>query len=97
MGGNKYLSTPDLILLNKETGNVINTGLLRANVSGSSITSVDIEISPKGLPETPVEIKSINNSNGISINQVQYSNSGIVSCILNTPISGFNQDPLYWR
>ena len=92
-GGNKYLSTPDLILLNKETGNVINTGLLRANVSGSSITSVDIEISPKGLPETPVEIKSINNSNGISINQVQYSNSGIVSCILNTPISGFNQDP----
>jgi hypothetical protein len=91
--GNNYQSPPDLIVINPETNEIIDNGILRTNLSGSSIGSVTIEISPKGLPPTPVTIKAINNTNGISISQVQSSPSGIVTCILTTPISGFGTDP----
>ena len=92
-GGNKYLSAPDLVIFNPETGQVIDDGILRAKLSGLSVNSVDVEVPPRGLPTTPIEIKSINNTNGISISQVQSSYSGVVTCILTTPISGFGQDP----
>ncbi len=91
--GNNYLSAPDLIVINPETNEIVDNGILRANLSGASIGLVTIEISPKGLPSTPVTIKAINNTNGISISQVQSSPSGIVTCILTTPISGFGTDP----
>jgi hypothetical protein len=91
--GNNYQSPPDLIAINPETNEIVDNGILRSNLSGSSIGSVTIEISPKGLPSTPVTIRAINNTNGISISQVQSSSSGIVTCILTTPISGFGTDP----
>ncbi len=91
--GNNYQTPPDLIVINPETNEIVDNGILRANLSGASIGSVTIEISPKGLPSTPVIIKSVNNTNGISISQVQSSPSGIVTCILTTPISGFGTDP----
>jgi hypothetical protein len=66
---------------------------LRTNLSGVSVGSVTVEVPPKGLPSSPAIIKAINNSNGISISQVQSSSSGLVTCILTTPISGFGTDP----
>ncbi len=91
--GNNYVSSPDLIVINPETNEIIEDGILRANLSGSSIGSINVEVSPKGLPPTPVTIKVVNNTNGISISQVQSSSSGIVTCILTTPLSGFGTDP----
>jgi hypothetical protein len=91
--GNNYQSPPDLIVINTETNEIIDNGILRANLSGASVGLVDIEVAPKGLPSTPVTIKAVNNTNGISISQVQSSPSGIVTCILTTPISGFGADP----
>ena len=38
-------------------------------------------------------IISINNSNGVGINSVQISNSGLVTCFLETPINGFDEQP----
>ena len=91
-GGQNYTSAPDLICVDSDTGEIINSGLLRANVSGSSIVSVTIENDPKGLPINPVTIRAINNSNGVSIDTIQ-SSSGIVTCFLTTPIAGFTSAP----
>jgi hypothetical protein len=92
-GGNNYNSSPDLIVIDSTSGQKINSGNLKAILSGNSIISVDIIDSPKGLPEIPVTIKSINNTNGVSIQSLQYSNSGIVTCALITPLNGFSIEP----
>jgi hypothetical protein len=91
-GGQNYTSAPDLICVNTDNGDLIDSGLLRANLSGSSIASVTVENDPKGLPIKPVTIRAINNSNGISIDTIQ-SSSGIVTCILTTPLAGFTSAP----
>lgn len=91
--GNNYLTLPDVIIVDPNTLNILNGGIIKANLSGTTIGSVDVEISPKRLPETPVIIRTINNTNGVFISEVQSSSSGIVTCILTTPISGFTQEP----
>ena len=91
-GGQNYTTPPDLICIDTDTGKLINSGLIKANLSGSSIISVTVENSPKGLPINPVTIRSINNSNGISIDTIQ-SSAGIVTCFLTTPLAGFTAAP----
>ena len=92
-GGQNYTSAPDLILVNSNTGELIDSGFLKASLTGSSIGKVNIEVEPKGLPIKPVTIRAINNSNSISIEKVESSSSGIVTCILTTPIAGFSTAP----
>jgi hypothetical protein len=92
-GGINYIVAPNIVLVNSKTGDLIQTGDLRANLRGSTIESISIISNPSGLPETPAQIRTINNSNGISITQVQSSSSGIVTCFLSTPLSGFSTDP----
>ena len=93
-GGKRYNQAPDLIIIKSDTGEVINSGILTPNLSQSGrIQSVSIDYPPTGLPENPVTIKAINNSNGVGIKTVQYSSSGIVTCFLLTPASGFSVEP----
>jgi len=92
-GGQNYTSAPDLILVNSDTGELIDSGFLKAKLTGSSIGEVEIEVDPKGLPIKPVTIRAINNSNSVSIDRVESSSSGIVTCILTTPIAGFTSAP----
>ncbi|MGA1047588.1 MAG: hypothetical protein ACO3UU_06235, partial [Minisyncoccia bacterium] len=92
-GGQNYTSAPDLILVNSDTGELIDSGFLKANLTGSSVGAVEIEVEPKGLPIKPVTIRAINNSNSVSIDRVESSSSGIVTCILTTPIAGFTSAP----
>jgi hypothetical protein len=89
-GGRNYTSPPDLIIVNPETGNQVDTGILQASLDGTSISNVNIIESPKGLGSIEQSIVSINNNNGISIKSVYSSMSGIVTCVLVTPISGFS-------
>ena len=89
-GGKNYISSPDLIVVDPETGIRIDSGLIEANLNGSSISSAQVIQSPKGLSSLEQSIKSINNSNGLSINTIQSSTTGIVTCVLTTPISGFS-------
>ena len=89
-GGRNYTSAPDLIIVNPETGDQIVTGLIQSNLSGTSISNVSIVQSPKGLSAIEQSIVAINNSNGVTINTIQSSTSGIVTCVLVTPISGFS-------
>ena len=92
-GGKNYTTAPDLIIVNSETGEKIDSGLLTANLSGTGIISVNIVQGPKGLPSRPVDIKTINNTNGVGIQTITSSSSGIVTCYLVTPSSGFDIEP----
>lgn len=98
-GGRGYASAPNLVIVDSVTGEKINKGLLVAKMSGSSstgnknIASVSIESPINGLPSNPVTIKSVNNSNGIIIDRIESSRSGILTCLIRTPILGFSVDP----
>ena len=92
-GGKNYISAPTLIVIDSETKEKINSGSIVANLDGNSINSVTIDSSPVGLSESIVTVKAINNTNGIRIQSVQSSSSGIVTCTLVTPLSGFSIEP----
>ena len=92
-GGKNYTSSPELLIINSETQKINSTGKLIANLNGTSIDSVSIVESPRGLSESSVNIVSVNNSNGIGIQYATSSSSGIVTCTLMTPLSGFNDEP----
>jgi hypothetical protein len=97
-GGKKYPSAPNLVVVDSDTGNKIDSGLLRAVMSGgglgnANIERVAIEIPVNGLPSIPVTVKAVDNSNGIIIDRIESSRSGILTCLIKTPILGFVNDP----
>ena len=97
-GGRKYPSAPDLVIVDSSTGKLIDNGLITAEMSGgdigtAGIDDINIEVTPRGMPSTPVIVKAINNSNGIRIERITSSTVGIMTCLLKTPILGFPQDP----
>jgi len=89
-GGNGYTDSPSVIIVNSSTGEKIDSGILEAKLSGNSIDSISIIQQPNGLPETTVQLFTTNNTNGISIQQVQSSSSGIFTCFITTPTLGFS-------
>ena len=89
-GGNGYTNAPEIVIVDSTTGEKIDSGILEAKLSGNSIYKVDIVQEPKGLPETAVNLYTNNNTNGISIQQVQSSPSGIFTCFITTPVLGFS-------
>lgn len=91
-GGRNYVSSPNLICVDSDTGNLINSGFLKPILSGSSISSIDIVSNPKGLPDKPIRIVALDNSNGITIDRVEL-NGSVVSCTLTTPFGGFFNVP----
>ena len=94
--GEGYTTPPLLTIINSDTREEIDDGLLLPIINGSSVSNVDVEIPPKGLP-SKIEIFAVNNSNGISIVNVESSNSGIFTCEITTPtingISTFTTQP----
>ena len=88
-GGSAYTSAPDLVLVNPDTGVEYDTGSLVAKMQGSSIDSVEILDVPKGLSDVTTKVFATNNSNGVGVNSVFSSSSGIVTCVLSTPTLGF--------
>jgi hypothetical protein len=89
-GGNGYTDAPFVVIVNSDTGEKIDSGILEIKLSGNSVDSVSIIQQPKGLPETSVQLFTTNNTNGISIQQVQSSSSGIFTCFITTPTLGFS-------
>lgn len=89
-GGNGYTDAPFIVIVNSDTGEEIDSGILEAKLSGNSINSVSIVNQPKGLPETSVQLFTTNNTNGISIQRVVSSSTGIFTCFITTPTIGFS-------
>ena len=93
-GGSRYLNTPDLLLWNESTNEVVDRFSLIAECPSGAISNV-IQIAPiYGLKSDPHKIISINNSNGVGISSIITSNSGVATCTLSTPILGFTS-PLF--
>ena len=92
-GGSGYVTPPAIVVVNNDTRNVLDNGLIVPVLTGNSITELDINILPKGISDESAEIFTTNNTNGISIKEVQSSNTGIFTCILTTPTAGFSTDP----
>ena len=91
-GGNYYSSAPTLIIVDPVTGEKVEEGLLEAELIGSSVGSVKILEEPRGLSAQEQRIVALDNSNGVSIKNVNtFTNTpGRVQCILTTPIGGFS-------
>ena len=93
-GGKNFIEEPGLVLIEKDTGKLIESGLITPNISGNSLISVNIESPPKGvLNGSLLDVRTINNSNGVAITLHEASTSGIVTCTLATPLSGFSVEP----
>jgi len=92
-GGTGYTNAPSIVIIDSTTGERIDSGILEAVITGNSISAVNIVQEPKGLPETAVRLFASNNTNGISIQQVQSSSSGIFTCFITTPVLGFSTNP----
>ena len=93
-GGEGYVSAPNITLINSITRNVEDSGFIEAKITGSAISSVDIVVQPKGLPDETVEIFTTNNDNGIAIERLKSSNVGIFTCTISTPaVNGFITRP----
>ena len=91
-GGYGYISEPEVVVVNNNTRTVLNNGLIRPILTANSITGLNIDVPPKGISDQSAELFTVNNTNGISIKQVQSSNTGIFTCILTTPPAGFSTD-----
>jgi len=89
-GGNYYSFAPSVVAINPNTGREVEDYVLNASLKGSSISKIDIVKSPKGLPATPIQIFTLNNSNGISVDTIVTSQAGIATCTLVTPVLGFS-------
>ena len=92
-GGKNYVKVPSIVIVDSETGEKIDRGILEASLSGGAINRVNIIQEPKGLPETSVGLYTINNTNGISIQKVESSSTGIFTCAITTPSLGFSTNP----
>ena len=91
--GAKYLSDPDLILWNDTTKEIVDTTTLVAKAPNGSIAEV-VQLAPIfGLDSEPHKIFAINNSNGVGIVSMVSGPTGIATCVLKTPILGYNQSP----
>ena len=91
--GANYIDPPDIIIVDSDTGEEIKTGFIEPIMLENSIFSVNITEKPIGLPSNKVTLRTINNTNGIVITDVVSNGSGIFTCKLATPSSGFSIDP----
>ena len=92
-GGRGYVQAPDVVIVNSTTGEKIESGLLKANLVGESVSSITIEQNPKGLPENSVKLFTVNNTNGISVQRVESNSTGIFTCAITVPPLGFSTYP----
>ncbi len=93
-GGTNYLRAPDLILWNPNTNTVVDNSSLIAEVPNTTISNIKVLAPINGLESVTHKCIAINNSNGIGIHSMWTTQaSGIVTCILDTPILGFSSAP----
>ena len=91
--GTDYLNAPDLIIINPETGEVVDDTSLEAIVPNQGIADVNVIAPIKGLDSITHRVVSINNSNGIGINSMTVINNTTARCVMETPINGYTQAP----
>ena len=92
-GGKEYLSPPDIIVYDPGTDSIVDSTSLVSKTPNQSISEVEVIAPIQGLNSINHRIVAINNSNGVGINSMTGGGTGIVTCVLNTPIDGFAVPP----
>ena len=92
-GGKEYLSPPDVIVYDPISDTIVDSTSLVAKTPNQSISEVDVIAPIQGLNSVNHKIIAVNNSNGVGINSMTGGGTGIVTCILDTPINGFTTPP----
>ena len=92
-GGSDYINSPDIVIIDSDSGAKIESGFIEPIMLENSILSVDIKELPKGLPINPVTLRTINNTNGISILEVKSNAGSSYTCKLSTPDGLFSSNP----
>ena len=88
-GGSNYINAPNLLVFNPSRNVVVDNSSLQPIAPNQTISDVKVIAPVTGLDSLNHKIVAINNSNGIGINSVQTSSSGLVTCFLETPMNGF--------
>ena len=93
-GGKGYVESPNIVIVDTNTGLKINDGLLEAKLlGGNSISEVNVIQYPNGVPDEGAKLFTTNNTNGVSIIRVDSNSTGIFTCIITTPLNGFSINP----
>ena len=92
-GGKFYITAPALVLFDKATGDIIDSGLITCELSDSAVTSATIAVPPSGLSNNDYGIAPVRNSNGLSVLNVQAA-AGILTCTITTPVLGYVNEPI---
>mgnify|MGYP003133587279 CR=1 FL=1 len=92
-GGNDYISAPLIKMVNPTSREVIQSGLLEAELINTTISNVTPTVLPSGLPNGGVELFATQNTNGVSISTIASNSTGIFTCYINTPSAGFGTAP----
>ena len=92
-GGSDYITAPNIIIVDSNTGLKIDSGVLEPVMLEKSILSVDITELPIGLPQNTVTLRTTDNTNGITILEVKSNAGTSYTCKLATPQGGFSSNP----
>jgi hypothetical protein len=93
-GGKNYAYAPSIVLYDKNTNEVIASNYFTTNISGSSINSVTLNGTLRGLSSTNYEVFAVNNSNGVVIESATLQGNNVtVECKIRTPINGYTTEP----
>ena len=93
-GGRNYNDPPNIVLVDRSTGKKLDKGFIQANMVENSITSVSVIEKPYGLPDDTVRVLTTNNTNGITISEVDVVSATEYNITLITPTLGFPNPPL---
>jgi len=92
-GGSGYTIAPDVVIIDPDTNEPYPDSYITAEIQSSSLTSVEILQTPKGLSDKVNTAYTVNNSNGVGITKIQSTGVGTAFLTLETPISNFTTAP----
>ena len=92
-GGKFYITPPALVLYDKGTGEIVDSGLITCELSDSAVTSAIVSVPPAGLSNNDFGVAPLRNSNGLTILEAD-AQGGILTCKISTPVLGYVNEPL---
>ena len=93
-GGSDYVTPPDIVIINTNTGEEVKSGYLEPQLNANSISRIEVKEKPSGIPEIGTKLFAVNNSNGISVEQLVKTSAGTAfTCQLTTPTLNFSTPP----
>ena len=91
-GGKQYLNAPSLVVFDKSTGEVVDSGLIVCELSDAAVNRVEVVVNPRGLTGNDYGLAPLQNSNGVGIIEA-FSDVGFLTCKIQTPVLGYVNEP----